>query len=206
MPRFETDGKPGPFAVRWGVFLDRDGTVTEEIGYANHPARLRLLPGAAEAIAALNRVGVPAILATNQAGVARGYFTEEVLFETLGHLGGLLGSLGARLDATYYCPHHPSSAFEAYRLACDCRKPGTGMLLQARGELGLDLSRSYVVGDKYSDVTFARAAGACGILVLTGYGLGELTYQRASWPSEPDHIAPDLPGAVDWILNREGLG
>lgn len=206
MPRFETNRSPGRFTVNWGVFLDRDGTVTEEIGYTNHPGRLRLLPGAAEAIAALNRTGVPAVLATNQAGVARGYFTEEVLFKTLERLGELLDPLGARLDAVYYCPHHPSSAIEAYRLACDCRKPRTGMLLQAREELGLDLARSYVVGDKYGDVTFAKAAGARGILVLTGYGLGELTYQRTSWPSEPDHVAPDLPGAVGWILKRERLG
>ena len=94
---------------RWGVFLDRDGTVTEEIGYVNHPSRLALLPGAAEAIAALNRADVPAILATNQAGVARGYFTEDLVKEVLGRLETMLGALGARLDALYYCPHHPSA-------------------------------------------------------------------------------------------------
>lgn len=199
-------GVPTPkFQVNWAVFLDRDGTLTEEVGYVNHPSRLRLLPGAAEAVRALNRAGVPAIMATNQAGVARGYFTEEVLLETFRRLVSLLEPLGAHLDAAYYCPHHPSGSAEAYRAACECRKPKTGMLLQAREDLGLDLSRSYVAGDKYSDTAFGKAAGAHGILLLTGYGLGEITYQKSSWPADPDLVAPDLPAAVDWILRREGL-
>jgi D-glycero-D-manno-heptose 1,7-bisphosphate phosphatase len=205
MPRYELEWDTTHFKVDWGVFLDRDGTLTEEVGYVNHPSRLRLLQGAAEAVRALNRAGVPAVLATNQAGLARGYFTEEVLRDTFARLVSLLGNLGAYLDAAYYCPHHPSSALEAYRLHCGCRKPKTGMLLQAQEDLGLDLARSYVIGDKYSDAAFGKAAGAHGILLLTGYGLGEHTYQRGSWPAEPDLVAPDLPAAVDWILRREGL-
>jgi D-glycero-D-manno-heptose 1,7-bisphosphate phosphatase len=191
---------------RWAVFFDRDGTLTEEVGYVNHPERLALLPGAAEAVAALNRAGVPAILATNQAGVARGYFTEDLVKEVLGRLEGLLLALGARLDALYYCPHHPTAGEPPYRQVCECRKPRPGMILKAARDLGIDPARSYVVGDKISDVVFARNAGARGILVLTGYGLGEMTYQRASWTVEPDHIAENACEAVRWILEREGYG
>ena len=190
---------------KWGVFLDRDGTVTEEIGYVNHPSRLSLLPGAAEAIAALNRAGVPAILATNQAGVARGYFTEDLVKEVLARLQAMLSALGARLDALYYCPHHPSAGEPPYRQACDCRKPRPGMLLRGAEEFGLDLERCYVVGDKIGDVAFAHSVGAKGVLVLTGYGLGEYTYQRPGWTEQPDFVAADLPSAVAWILQREGL-
>jgi D-glycero-D-manno-heptose 1,7-bisphosphate phosphatase len=189
---------------RWAVFFDRDGTLTEEVGYVNHPDRLRLIPGAAEAIRTLNEAGVPAILATNQAGVARGYFTEDLVKVVLTRLEVLLGDLGARLDALYYCPHHPSVGPEPYRKACDCRKPKTGMLERGAREFGLDLRRCYVVGDKISDVAFARAAGARGVMVLTGYGLGEMTYQRQDWTVQPDHVADDLPAAVAWILEDAG--
>ena len=190
----------GSFSTKWGVFLDRDGTVTEEVGYVNHPSRLSLLAGAAEGIRTLNRAGVPVILATNQAGVARGYFTEDLVKEVLARLESLLAVEGARLDALYYCPHHPAVGPEPYRRACDCRKPKPGMLERGAREFGLDLSRSYVVGDKISDVYFAHSVGARGILVLTGYGLGEYTYQRGDWTQEPEFVADDLAAAADWIL------
>jgi D-glycero-D-manno-heptose 1,7-bisphosphate phosphatase len=173
------------------------------VGYVNHPSRLRLVPGAAEGIRMLNTAGVPVILATNQAGVARGYFTEALVKEVMGRLQGLLAVQGARLDAIYYCPHHPTSGAPPYRAECSCRKPKTGMLLWGAEEFGLDLSRSYVAGDKISDVAFARAAGASGIMVLTGYGLGEFTYQRRAWQVQPDFIADDLFAAAEWILKRE---
>lgn len=190
---------------KWGVFLDRDGTVTEEVGYVNHPSRLRLIPGAAEGIRLLNGRGVPVILATNQAGVARGYFTEALVLECLDKLKEMLDRQGARLDAAYYCPHHPSVGPAPYRRECDCRKPKPGMLLRGASEFGLDLSRCYVIGDKISDVQFARKAGACGIMVLTGYGLGEHTYQREAWTVQPDFLADDLTAAARWILHREGI-
>lgn len=188
----------------WGVFLDRDGTVTEEVGYVNHPSRLNLLPGAAEGIALLNRAGVPVMLATNQAGVARGYFTEDLVEEVLTRLRSLLAEQGARLDAAYYCPHHPSVGLPPYRQACGCRKPKPGMLERGAREFGLDLNRCYGVGDKVSDVYFAHSVGARGVLVLTGYGLGELTYQRESWKEQPDFIAEDLVQAAKWILADAG--
>jgi D-glycero-D-manno-heptose 1,7-bisphosphate phosphatase len=193
-------------ARRWGVFLDRDGTVTEEVGYVNHPSRLALIPGAAEGIRALNRAEVPVILATNQAGVARGYFTEDLVKEVLQRLQELLAVQGAKLDALYYCPHHPSVGPAPYRRECDCRKPKPGMLLRGAAEFGLDLSRCFVVGDKISDVEFAHKAGARGVLVLTGYGLGEYTYQSQDWREQPDFIAAGLPEAVAWMLGEAEKG
>ncbi len=193
------------FKHNWGVFLDRDGTVTEEAGYVNHVSRLHLIPGAAEGIRLLNDAGVPVILATNQAGVARGYFDENLVKAVLERLGSMLGALGARLDAVYYCPHHPTAGEPPYRADCDCRKPKPGMLLRGAREFGLDLSRSYVIGDKISDVYFAGAAGAKGLLVTTGYGLGELVHQRAGWRREPHAIVPDVYAASRWIIEKEGL-
>ncbi|MCI4397617.1 MAG: HAD family hydrolase [Acidobacteria bacterium] len=193
----------GGFKRNWGVFLDRDGTITEEVGYVNHVSRLSLLPGAAEGIRLLNDAGVPVMLATNQAGVARGYFDEELLKAVLKRLEEMLAALGARLDALYYCPHHPTAGEPPFRADCDCRKPKPGMLLRGAREFGLDLGRSYVVGDKISDVAFAKAGGAKGILVTTGYGLGELTHQRDSWRCEPCAIVPDFYSAARWIL--EGI-
>jgi len=190
----------------WGVFFDRDGTLTREVGYVNHPSRLELLPGAAEAIRLLNNAGIPAILATNQAGVARGYFTEGLVGVVLERLEELLRNLGARLDALYYCPHHPSVGAPPYRLDCGCRKPKPGMLLKGAEAFGLDLAQSFVVGDKISDVEFAHGAGASGVMVLTGYGLGEQAYQRESWKEQPDFLAPDVLAAVDWILAKRKVG
>jgi D-glycero-D-manno-heptose 1,7-bisphosphate phosphatase len=186
---------------KWGVFLDRDGTVTEEVGYVNHPSRLNLIPGAAEGIAALNRAGVPVLLATNQAGVARGYFTEDLVKVCLERLEGLLAAEGAHFDGMYYCPHHPTAGRPPYRQACECRKPKTGMLERGAEAFGLDLTRCYVIGDKISDVYFAHAAGARGVMVMTGYGLGEFVYQRQDWREQPDFIAEDLAAAAAWILD-----
>lgn len=182
------------------VFLDRDGTVTQEVGYVNHVERLKLIPGAASAIARLNRAGILAILATNQAGVARGYFPEELVGEVHKRLQYLLAEEGAHLDAIYYCPHHPNVGPPAYRQNCDCRKPQAGMLHRGEREFNLDLSQCFMIGDKITDPITGMRVGAKGIMVLTGYGKGEYIYQRNQWQELPDFIAPDLNGAVDWIL------
>jgi D-glycero-D-manno-heptose 1,7-bisphosphate phosphatase len=187
---------------RPAVFIDRDGTLTEEVGYVNHPARLRLLPRAAEAIRRLNAAGVAAVVATNQAGVARGYFSEDVLHAVNDALRAQLAQAGARLDGLYACLHHPSEGGVPYRAQCDCRKPKPGLLLRAAAELGLDLRRSTMVGDKASDLVPGRAVGAAAVLVLTGYGLGEWEYRRKHFEVEPDHVAGDLLDAVDWALAR----
>lgn len=180
--------------------MDRDGTVSKEIGYVNHPARYELLPRSAAAIKKLNQAGIKAILTTNQAGVARGYFTEEMIWKVHDRLKEFLAEEDAYLDAIYYCPHHPAVGEGEYRQDCECRKPKSGMLLRGREEFDIDLSSSYTIGDKISDVEFGQRVGAKGILVLTGYGLGAYEYEREEWKVEPDYIAEDLLDAVNWIL------
>jgi D-glycero-D-manno-heptose 1,7-bisphosphate phosphatase len=187
---------------RPAVFIDRDGTLTEEVGYVNHPSRLQLLPRAAEAIRRLNTAGVAAVVVTNQAGIARGYFSESVLHAVHDALRAQLASVGARLDGLYACVHHPSEGEAPYRADCDCRKPRPGLLQRAARDLGLDLARSTMVGDKASDLVPARAVGADAVLVLTGYGRGEWEYRREHFAVQPDHVATDLLDAVEWTLAR----
>lgn len=188
------------------VFMDRDGTITEEVGYVNHPSRLRLFDWTIPAIRQLNRAGLKAVVITNQAGVARGYFTEELVNEVHGLLRKQIESAGAHLDGVYYCPHHPSVGAPPYRRDCQCRKPRIGMLEQAAKDLGIDLSHSYMVGDRYGDVEMARRAGARAVLVKSGYGLGEFTYQQHTWKEQPDYVAEDLLDAVRWIVQHETDG
>ena len=182
------------------VFIDRDGTISEEVGYVNHASRLRVFPFAAEAVRALNERGWLAVLVTNQSGVARGYFREELVGEVHKLLTDELARGGARLDAIYYCPHHPTVGEPPYRLDCDCRKPRPGLLFKAARELRLDLARCWVVGDRHGDTELARNAGARSALVLTGYGRGELEHQSLAWPHRPDIIAESLLEAVQQIV------
>ena len=189
---------------RPAVFIDRDGTLTDEVGYVNHPARLRLLPRSAEAIRRLNAAGIAAVVVTNQAGVARGYFSEAVLQETNAALIRLLKEAGAHVDGLYVCPHHPTEGEPPWRADCDCRKPRPGLLRRAAADLDLDLGRATMVGDKASDLVPGRAVGARTVLVLTGYGLGEWEYRRATFEVTPDHVAGDLLDAVEWTLAGAG--
>jgi D-glycero-D-manno-heptose 1,7-bisphosphate phosphatase len=189
-------------APRPAVFIDRDGTLTEEVGYVNHPSRLRLLPQSGAAVRRLNQAGIAVVVVTNQAGIARGYFSPEVLAAVNAALVSQLKDEGAHLDGVYVCPHHPTEGEAPYRLVCDCRKPKPGLLLRAASDLELDLGRSTLVGDKGSDLVAARAVGACAVLVLTGYGLGEWEYRRSALPVQPDHVADDLLGAADWVIKE----
>jgi D-glycero-D-manno-heptose 1,7-bisphosphate phosphatase len=182
--------------------MDRDGCLTEEVGYVNHASRIRLLPRTAEAVRRLNAAGVPAVMVTNQAGIARGYFSEDVLRAAHQALERQLADGGARLDGLYACTHHPTEGAPPYRADCDCRKPRPGLLLRAARELDLDLTASVMVGDRISDVAVGQSVGAAGVLVLTGYGRGEWEHQRAGWTVKPDHVADDLADAVDWTLGR----
>jgi D-glycero-D-manno-heptose 1,7-bisphosphate phosphatase len=180
------------------VFMDRDGTVVEEVGYLNHPDLLKLIPQSAEAITRLNQSGLKVVLITNQSGVARGYFSEQILKKIHNRLKKMLLREKAYLDGVYYCPHHPDEG-------CDCRKPKTGMLELAANELDIDLRCSFVIGDKMDDVEAAHRVGAKGILVLTGYGREEDNLHRANLLVQPDYIAQNLYEAVRWILNtKEG--
>jgi D-glycero-D-manno-heptose 1,7-bisphosphate phosphatase len=186
--------------MKRAVFMDRDGTVTDEVGYLNHVSRLRVLPCAAPAIRAVNQTEMLAVLVTNQAGVARGYFKEEMIGRVHERLVEALAADGARLDAIYYCPHHPTAGEPPYRRDCDCRKPRPGLLERAAREHEIDLTASYMIGDKYSDVRLAHVVGAKGVLVLSGYGRGEHEYDAESWPRRPDYVAETLLDAVEWVL------
>ena len=183
------------------VFLDRDGTLNEESGYLNHVDRLKLIDGAAEAVALLSRHGLKTIVVTNQSGVARGYFPETLLPRLHDKLQELLIERGARLDAIYYCPHHPDVGEPPYRRDCECRKPKLGMIRRAEKEFSVDARKSYMVGDKISDVEFGRRAGCKTVLLLTGYGKGELEHNREQLNGDPDHVAADILDAAKWIVS-----
>lgn len=190
---------------RRAIIMDRDGTVCDEVGYVNHVDRVRLLPRSAEAIRRANEAGFQTVVVTNQAGVARGYFAESLVDEVHDRVRELLAAEGARVDGIYYCPHHPDVGAEPYRRRCDCRKPRPGMLLRARDEMGIDLEASFMIGDSVRDIEAGRRAGATPLLVLTGYGKGELAYQSHRWTVRPEHVADDLLDAVTWILAREAV-
>jgi D-glycero-D-manno-heptose 1,7-bisphosphate phosphatase len=177
------------------VFIDRDGTIAEEVGYLNHVSRFRMFPFAADAIRRLNENGLLVVVVTNQSGVSRGYFPESLVREVNQLMMRQLSEAGANVDATYYCPHTSADN-------CNCRKPKTGMLDLAAREHMVDLQRSFVVGDRYADVELARNARARGILVRTGYGEGELAWHAKEWPVQPDFVASDLAEAADWILRQ----
>ena len=179
--------------LRPAVFLDRDGTIAEEVGYLNHVSRFRILPHVADAIRRLNEAQMPVIVITNQSGVGRGYFPVALVQTVHELMTQQLEAAGARLDAVYYCPHTSADG-------CDCRKPKTGMLDRAAREHAIDLHRSFVVGDRHGDVEVARRAGARSILVRTGYGEGEYLWNAPKWQYQPDFVAADLADAVHWIL------
>jgi D-glycero-D-manno-heptose 1,7-bisphosphate phosphatase len=174
------------------VFMDRDGTVSEEIGYMYDAGLYKPYAYAGPAIRRINESGMKAVLVTNQSGIGRGYFEESMVHQVHDILQAELSRHGARLDAIYFCPHAPDSG-------CECRKPNPGMLLQAQKDLDIDLTESYVVGDKQIDVETAYAAGAKSVLVLTGYGRNQREMFMARDP-QPHLVAENLKEAVDAIL------
>jgi D-glycero-D-manno-heptose 1,7-bisphosphate phosphatase len=186
--------------VKPAVFLDRDGTLIEDVGYLDRLDRIAFFPWTVDAIRALNRAGLAVVVITNQSGIARGLFTEAFVEETHRHLSARLAAGGARVDAYYYCPHHPDGVVEAYRHRCDCRKPAGGMVNQAARDLSLDPARSFVVGDKWLDVGLARAVGARGILVRTGTGATEEAQPQPGISA--DAIVDNLAAAASWILRK----
>jgi D-glycero-D-manno-heptose 1,7-bisphosphate phosphatase len=183
--------------LRRAVFLDRDGTIGEELGYVNHIDRFQIFPYAAEAIRQLNLAEIPVIVVTNQSGIARNIFPESLVHEVHKKMVAELAAGGAWIDAIYFCPHKSEDA-------CECRKPNPGLLERAAREHSLDLTSSWVVGDRYADLEMGRAAGARGILVMTGYGRGEYELHRATWPKQPDGLAEKLKDAVRNILQNGG--
>jgi D-glycero-D-manno-heptose 1,7-bisphosphate phosphatase len=189
--------------MKRAVFIDRDGTISEEVGYVNHLSRFKLFPYSAEAIKLLNESGWLAILVTNQAGVARGYFTEDVIHSVHRQLTSELESAGARLDGIYFCAHHPTVGEPPYRVDCECRKPKPGLIMQAAQDFSIDLTQSWMVGDRYSDIEVARNAGLRSAFVLSGYGRGEWDYQSKNWEHQPELVADNLLAAVKSVIKSE---
>jgi len=201
------------------VFLDRDGTINEEVGFLDSLEKLHLVRGAAEAIRLVNESGMKAVVVTNQSGVARGFFTEAFVDEVHAHLREMLRKEGAFLDGIYFCPHHPTEGRGRYLRSCDCRKPSPGLLIRAADELSLDPERSYMIGDTLTDMGAASRSGARGILVRTGCGVeAAASLDTAEGPEgkspgdevlpprgaeallRPAHIAGDILAAVRWLL------
>jgi len=185
--------------LRPAVFLDRDGTVNIEAGYIHELQNLNLIPGAAEAIRGLNQLQIPVVLVTNQSGPARGYYPESWVHQLHQRLVALLADQGAQLDKIYYCPHLPDGSVPEYTLECTCRKPEPGMLLQAADELNLDLTQSFMIGDKATDVEVGQRVGAQTVLLTSGYGQQVLegTYQHRV---QPDYVFDSLLEAWQEVM------
>lgn len=182
-----TDG-----SLQRAIFLDRDGTLIEEVGYLSDPKGVVLLPNTVAALSAFREAGFALIVVTNQAGIARGFFSEDDYHAVADRLNDMLAAAGTPVDATLFCPHHPD-----FGPACECRKPATGMHRRAASELGVDLANSYYIGDSISDVTPSLELGGVGVLVRTGYGA-----DQADRAPPGTTVVSDLRGAVPLILNR----
>jgi len=177
---------------RWkAVFLDRDGVINEEVDHLNNAANLRILPGVAPAIRALNEKNYRVIVISNQSAVAKGMATEGVVQEINAKIKASLAHDGAHIDAIYYCPHHPEGSVKEYAIVCDCRKPGVGMIQQAAKEHDIDLRGSFLIGDKTSDILAGKRTGLTTILVRTGYAGKDGAHKVI-----PDLVADDLVAAA----------
>ena len=179
------------------VFLDRDGTTNRDTGYIKTPDELQIFPGAVEAVARLKQAGARVVMITNQSGVGRGLFSADTLGAIHARLRSVFEAGGAPFDGLYYCPHHPDDG-------CACRKPGTAMVERAVADLGLDLSRAYVLGDQRRDVDLARRIGAKGILVTTGPTSTQALEELRQEGTVPDYVATDLGQAVTWLFADAG--
>jgi len=175
--------------VNKAVFLDRDGTIARDVPYCSRPEDFDLLPGAADGIRLLNQHGFKAVVVTNQSGIARGYFTEEMLAKIHHKMRRELAKSGAHVDAVYYCPHHPDDN-------CECRKPKPKMLLQAAADLNIDLQKSYVIGDKDMDIEMGQNAGCKTILIAEENKESETGKQVPC----PDYVASSISNAAQWII------
>lgn len=185
--------------MRPAVFLDRDGTIINELGYLTPSSRLTIYPWSIDAIRLLKRAGFAVVVVTNQGGVGRGLYTCEFVEATHRMLGERFAAGGAVVDAWHYCPHHPRPAVADFATPCECRKPATGMMTAAGRVFDLDLRQSWVVGDQWGDIQMGHAAGAATVLVRTGHGRS----QEAARPADvapPTAICDNLMVAAGWIL------
>jgi len=172
----------------------------EDVGYLDSADAIEMYPWTVDAIRAFNRAGLPVVVVTNQSGIARGFLTEAIVADIHGAMTATLAAGGAAIDRYYHCPHHPDGVVAELAIACECRKPGRAMIDRAAKELGLDPSKSFVVGDKWIDIGLARAVGARAILVRTGYGAGEEA--RPVKGMTADAVVDNLAAAASWILEN----
>lgn len=183
--------------MKKAVFIDRDGVIIEDRNYAHKVQDLTFIPHSLTALRTLSSTDLAIIIVTNQSGIARGIFTEEEYHAFTDYLLVRLKDEGVRIDAVYYCPHHPREGVGEYRAICECRKPGIAMLEKAASEFNIDLKGSWLVGDKISDIKAGADAGTRTVLVATGYGGKDTEYS-----AEPDFRAADLNDAIDIILKE----
>lgn len=197
MSTWKTPSVPSEVVLRPALFLDRDGVVIADENYLADPGKVRLLPGVAAAMARAREAGFLLIGVSNQSGIGRGYFSIKEFNQVMKRLERLLDDESVKFDSFFYCPHAPGDD-------CNCRKPKPGLLEEAQGFHSIDLERSWIVGDKRSDVTFGRAAGLGSVLVRTGYGMSEEQVVRDKWAGDPRVlVADDLPAAVSAILDLD---
>jgi len=185
------------------VFLDRDGTIIEQMGYINHFSRIKIFPFAFQAIRLFRKANFKIIVVTNQAGVAKGYLTESMLKEMHERMLAEFERQGAKIDRLYYCPHHPREGKGNYKKDCQCRKPKTGMIDKAVQEFNIDPNKSIVIGDRDSDMEMAHRAGIRSAFVLTGYGVGEYVIHKGALPVKPTFIFNDILQAAQTIINLD---
>lgn len=179
------------------VFLDRDGTINREVDHLRSVGQLRIIPSAAKAIKLLNRAGFLAVVITNQAVVARGMASEAEVDGIHAVMARRLARGGAKIDAIYYCPHHPDADVKKYRIRCRCRKPDIGMIMRAAKEHGINLERSFLVGDRTVDIFAGKKAHVRTVLVRTGYGGKDKKFDVV-----PDFFAKDLMAAAKIIIKN----
>lgn len=186
------------------VFLDRDGTLIEDVGYLSRLEDVEWFPWSIEAIRLLNQAGFLVCVTTNQGGIGLGFYGADLVNRVHAVMAETVNAAGGRIDAFFFCPHHPVAVVEEFRADCDCRKPKPGMIRQATARFHIDLSKSFVVGDKMADVGLATAAGAQGVLVKTGYGAAELE-RHSGPPPGTAFVAETVFEATAWILKRAGF-
>ena len=186
-----TGGRPA-------VFLDRDGTMSEERGFIDRLELLEVFPWTPDAIRLLNRAGFAVVVVTNQSAIGRGIIDVPFLQTVHDTIDRQLGRAGAKVDRYYFCPHHPEAKLPEHRMVCRCRKPGPGMIEQATRDLGLDPARSFMVGDRLIDVACGHAAGVRSLLVRSGHSAHAV--EAVPGQSDPDAILNNLMEAVGWIL------
>jgi len=184
------------------VFLDRDGTLNEDVGFPNSYSLIRIYPSSYEAVRKINEAGLLAVITTNQSGVGRGLIEEEELHKLHDKMRASFSQNNASIDGIYYCPHYAFSSQARYRKECSCRKPLPGMARQASRDLNIEICESYMVGDKVEDILFGKNIQARPVLVLTGFGKRSLN-ELSSQGVEPDYVAQDVLDAVNWILGEE---